>query len=113
MNKLRIIFIITDEVRCCFFLFQQFTNNRLPIIQQLLCHVYQRSLLETQPEILSVVTEVWNFMLGRYAPEDQILAATPWMGVWLSLAMQPSKIPYDHNYLVEAKHPGRVNSLNV
>jgi hypothetical protein len=66
-------------------------------------------LLETHPEILSVITEVWNCMLHRSPPEYLVVAATPWMGVWLSLAMQPSKIPYDHNYLVEAKHPGRVN----
>ena len=35
-------------------------------------------------------------------------AATQWLGVWLSLAMQPSKIPYDSTYMIEAKHRGRV-----
>ncbi|XP_060582986.1 TATA-binding protein-associated factor 172-like [Ruditapes philippinarum] len=89
---------------------KQSVDNWLPnLLQPLLCHVYQRSLLETHPEILSVITEVWNCMLHRSPPEYLVVAATPWMGVWLSLAMQPSKIPYDHNYLVEAKHPGRIS----
>lgn len=82
-----------------------------PLLQPLLCHIYQRSLLETQADILLVVTDVWCSMLERSPPEFVVVAATPWMGVWLSLAMQPSKIPYDNNYLVQAKHPGRVSNM--
>ncbi|XP_052814760.1 TATA-binding protein-associated factor 172-like isoform X2 [Mya arenaria] len=77
------------------------------VLQPLLCHIYQRSLLETSPEILRLIPSVWGHVLEKATPLSLVAVATPWMGVWLSLAMQPSKIPYDHSFLVEAKHPGR------
>ncbi|WAQ95248.1 BTAF1-like protein [Mya arenaria] len=77
------------------------------VLQPLLCHIYQRSLLETSPEILRLIPSVWGRVLEKATPLSLVAVATPWMGVWLSLAMQPSKIPYDHSFLVEAKHPGR------
>jgi len=80
------------------------------VLQQLLCHVYQRSLLETHPDIVQLIGDVWRCILGKSPVLTLILSAMPWMGVWLSLAMQPSKVPYDHSYLVEAKHPGRVSN---
>ncbi|KAL4240937.1 btaf1 RNA polymerase II [Mactra antiquata] len=83
-------------------------NAWLPyLIQALLCHVYQRSLLEVNTDVLTVVTQVWSSLLNKSTTDNLVMAATPWMGVWLSLAMQPSKIPYDRSFLVEAKHPGR------
>ena len=79
------------------------------VLQPLLVHIYQRSLLETEPDILSTVTRVWGRVLTQAPPLALVTAATPYMGVWLCLAMQPSKLPYDNSYIVEAKHPGRVS----
>ncbi|KAL3875984.1 hypothetical protein ACJMK2_033877, partial [Sinanodonta woodiana] len=77
------------------------------ILQDGLRHVYQRALLEPEPQILDLVEKVWTQMMIK-VPLDFIVAASiPWMGVWLSLAMQPSKIPYDQTYLIEARHRGR------
>lgn len=55
------------------------------------------------------IAEVWACTLQKAHAGALVVMATPWMGVWLSLAMQPAKLPYDNNYLVEAKHPGRVS----
>ncbi|XP_052235352.1 TATA-binding protein-associated factor 172-like isoform X2 [Dreissena polymorpha] len=80
-----------------------------PILHHLLCHIYQRALFETVPEILSLLARVWSRTLARAPLLYLITGATPWMGVWLSLAMQPSKVPYEQSYLVEAKHHGRAS----
>ncbi|XP_025098082.1 TATA-binding protein-associated factor 172-like isoform X2 [Pomacea canaliculata] len=75
-----------------------------PILQDTLRHVYQRSLLEPQPELLQLVEQVWDALLQAVIPEYLVATATPWLGVWLCLLMQPAKMPYEPTYLLEAKH---------
>ncbi|XP_046551692.1 LOW QUALITY PROTEIN: TATA-binding protein-associated factor 172-like [Haliotis rubra] len=75
-----------------------------PILQEVLRHVFQRSLLEERQELLDLVQKVWSQLL-RCAPLDYLVAAVmPWLGVWLCLLMQPASIPFDPQYLIEAKH---------
>lgn len=95
-------------VTLTFVLQQPLSSWLAPILHHLLCHIYQRALFEVSPEILSLLGQVWSSTIARAPLLYLITGATPWMGVWLSLAMQPSKVPYDQSYLVEAKHHGRV-----
>ncbi|KAK7502412.1 hypothetical protein BaRGS_00006365 [Batillaria attramentaria] len=76
----------------------------VPILQDTLRHIYQRSLLEPRLELLGLVEQVWGAVLQAVAPEYLVAAATPWLGVWLCLLMQPAKMAYDPTYLIEAKH---------
>ncbi|XP_069123766.1 TATA-binding protein-associated factor 172-like [Argopecten irradians] len=85
------------------------TNIWLPLIlQDALRHLIQRSLLEERQDVLVMVGQVWSKLLSK-SPIDHLIAmATPWLGVWLSLCMQPSKVPFEPAYLIQAKHRGRV-----
>lgn len=82
-----------------------------PILQDTLRHVYQRSLLEPQPELLQLVEQVWDALLQAVIPEYLVATATPWLGVWLCLLMQPAKMPYEPTYLLEAKHRVKVSIM--
>ncbi|KAK7113585.1 hypothetical protein V1264_012846 [Littorina saxatilis] len=75
-----------------------------PILQDAVRHIYQRSLLESSQELLALVERVWGALMQAVHPSYLVAAATPWLGVWLCLLMQPAKIPYDAAYLIEAKH---------
>lgn len=52
--------------------------------------------------------EVWGALMQAVLPAYLVAAATPWLGVWLCLLMQPAKMPYDAAYLIEAKHRVKV-----
>ncbi|XP_074648298.1 TATA-binding protein-associated factor 172-like [Tubulanus polymorphus] len=76
----------------------------VPILQDALRHIFQCSLLENQDEVLAIIPKVWSAILLR-APIEYLVAATsPWVGAWLCLVMQPSKVPFDQNLLIQAKH---------
>lgn len=83
----------------------------LPILQETLRHIYQRSLLEPRLELLGVVEGVWGAVLQAVPAEYLVAAATPWLGVWLCLLMQPAKMAYDPAYLIEAKHRVKVTCI--
>ena len=80
-----------------------------PILQDALRHIYQRSLLEAHGELLQLVEQVWGALMQAVPPVYLVAAATPWLGVWLCLLMQPAKMPYDAAYLIEAKHRVKVS----
>ena len=80
----------------------------IPILQDTLRHVYQRSLLETQPEVLDLIERVWSALLQSVPAAYLVGTATPWLGVWLCLLMQPATISYDSGYLIEARHRVKV-----
>ncbi|CAC5413286.1 BTAF1 [Mytilus coruscus] len=81
------------------------TSAWLPfILSDALRHIYQRSLLEENSEVLSVVIKVWSKLLLKVPLEHLLSQATPWLGVWLSQCMQPSNIPFDPVYMLSAKH---------
>ncbi|XP_063444326.1 TATA-binding protein-associated factor 172-like [Mytilus trossulus] len=74
------------------------------ILSDALRHIYQRSLLEENSDVLSVVIKVWSKLLLKVPLEHLLSQATPWLGVWLSQCMQPSNIPFDPVYMLSAKH---------
>ncbi|CAL1577030.1 unnamed protein product [Knipowitschia caucasica] len=74
-----------------------------PILQDMLRHIFQCCILESNEEILELVQKVWMELLSR-APQQFVVAAScPWMGAWLCLMMQASHIPIDLNMLLEVK----------
>lgn len=90
---------------------QQSVQPWLPfILQDALRHIFQRSLLEEKPNITKILEKVWNLLLLKAPLEYLVGNSLPWLGVWLCLCMQPSKLPFDSSYLIEAKHRGRVHS---
>uniref|UniRef100_A0A3Q2YQE6 B-TFIID TATA-box binding protein associated factor 1 n=1 Tax=Hippocampus comes TaxID=109280 RepID=A0A3Q2YQE6_HIPCM len=74
-----------------------------PILQDMLRHVFQSCILESNEEILELIQKVWTELLSQ-APQQYVVAAScPWMGAWLCLMMQASHIPIDLNMLLEVK----------
>lgn len=75
-----------------------------PILTDLLRHIFQRCILETNKDILELVKKVWDAVLQRTPYEFVVQAAFPWVSAWLCLAMQPARVPIDPQMLIEAKH---------
>ncbi|KAA0718268.1 TATA-binding protein-associated factor 172 [Triplophysa tibetana] len=74
-----------------------------PIMQDMLRHIFQSCILESNQEILELIQKVWDELL-RQAPQQFVVAAScPWMGAWLCLMMQAAHIPIDSNMLLEVK----------
>uniref|UniRef100_A0AAQ5ZZH8 BTAF1 RNA polymerase II, B-TFIID transcription factor-associated n=1 Tax=Amphiprion ocellaris TaxID=80972 RepID=A0AAQ5ZZH8_AMPOC len=74
-----------------------------PILQDMLRHIFQSCILESNEEILELIQKVWMELLTQ-APQQYVVAAScPWMGAWLCLMMQASHIPIDLNMLLEVK----------
>lgn len=74
-----------------------------PILQDMLRHIFQCCILESNEDILELVQKVWMELLAQ-APQQYVVAAScPWMGAWLCLMMQASHIPIDLNMLLEVK----------
>ncbi|XP_064635758.1 TATA-binding protein-associated factor 172-like [Lineus longissimus] len=76
----------------------------IPILQDALRHIYQRSLLEHKAELLEIIYKVWCKLIERSPHEYLIGASMPWLAVWLCLIMQPSIVPFERALLIEAKH---------
>ncbi|GAB1607432.1 TATA-binding protein-associated factor 172-like [Argonauta hians] len=82
-------------------------NWLLPLLSDSLRHIFQRTLLESNPDILTLVEKVWSQLLSQAPLENLTEASVAWLGVWFCLLMQPAKIPFDPAYILEAKHRGR------
>ncbi|XP_055877074.1 TATA-binding protein-associated factor 172-like [Biomphalaria glabrata] len=81
----------------------------IPIYQDAIRHIYQRSILEEKSELLPLIVKVWTSLL-ECANMDYLYAlAVPWLGVWLAFLMQPPRLAYDPSLLIEAKHKPREN----
>lgn len=74
-----------------------------PILQDVLRHIYQSCILESNQEILELIQKVWLELLNKAPIQYVVAAACPWMGAWLCLMMQPSHLPLDSNMLLEIK----------
>ncbi|XP_053244738.1 TATA-binding protein-associated factor 172 isoform X2 [Podarcis raffonei] len=74
-----------------------------PILQDMLRHIFQFCILESNQEILELIHKVWLELLSKASIQYVVAAACPWMGAWLCLMMQPSHLPIDLNMLLEVK----------
>ncbi|XP_033630416.1 TATA-binding protein-associated factor 172-like [Asterias rubens] len=75
-----------------------------PILQDALRHIFQRCILETNPDVLALIEKVWDALLEKSPLDILVGASCPWISVWMCLTMQPSKIPIEASMLIEAKH---------
>ncbi|XP_034079596.1 TATA-binding protein-associated factor 172 isoform X1 [Gymnodraco acuticeps] len=74
-----------------------------PILQDMLRHMFQSCILESNEEILELIQKVWMELLSQAPHQFVVAASCPWMGAWLCLMMQASQIPIDVNMLLEVK----------
>ncbi|XP_029465800.1 TATA-binding protein-associated factor 172 [Rhinatrema bivittatum] len=74
-----------------------------PILQDMLRHIFQSCILESNQEILDLIHKVWVELVNKASVQYVVAAACPWMGAWLCLMMQPSHLPIDLNMLLEVK----------
>ncbi|XP_061914731.1 TATA-binding protein-associated factor 172 [Entelurus aequoreus] len=74
-----------------------------PILQDMLRHIFQSCILESNEEILDLIQKVWMELLTQAPQQFVVSASCPWMGAWLCLMMQASHIPIDVNMLLEVK----------
>ncbi|GAB1302362.1 B-TFIID TATA-box-binding protein-associated factor 1 [Apodemus speciosus] len=75
----------------------------IPILSDMLRHIFQFCVLESSQEILDLIHKVWMELLNKASVQYVVAAACPWMGAWLCLMMQPSHLPIDLNMLLEVK----------
>ncbi|EGW00752.1 TATA-binding protein-associated factor 172 [Cricetulus griseus] len=75
----------------------------IPILSDMLRHIFQFCVLESSQEILDLIHKVWMELLSKASVQYVVAAACPWMGAWLCLMMQPSHLPIDLNMLLEVK----------
>ncbi|XP_053548913.1 TATA-binding protein-associated factor 172 [Bombina bombina] len=74
-----------------------------PILQDMLRHIFQICILESNQEIIELIHKVWKELINKASVQYVVAAACPWMGAWLCLMMQPSHMPIDLNMLLEVK----------
>ncbi|ELW66703.1 TATA-binding protein-associated factor 172, partial [Tupaia chinensis] len=80
----------------------------IPILPDMLRHIFQFCVLESSQEILDLIHKVWMELLNKASVQYVVAAACPWMGAWLCLMMQPSHLPIDLNMLLEVKARAKV-----
>ncbi|KAL8593219.1 hypothetical protein ACOMHN_009874 [Nucella lapillus] len=98
---------VGDDFSLCFQPCQRPCQWVIPILQDTLRHIYQRSLLETHQELLDLVERVWGALLTAVPPVYVVQAAVPWLGIWLCMLMQPGSLPFTPEFLIEAKHKAK------
>ncbi|XP_059168420.1 TATA-binding protein-associated factor 172-like [Physella acuta] len=82
----------------------------IPIYQDAVRHIYQRSILEDRADMLPLIVKVWTSLLQCANMEHLYALSVPWLGVWLAFLMQPPRIAYDPSLLIESKHKPRETS---
>jgi TATA-binding protein-associated factor len=73
------------------------------LLQDAMRHVYQRVLVEPQTDVRGVAEKVWGQLVENSGLVELLHAACPFITVWLFLSMQPTRVPFDPNYLIYAK----------
>ncbi|GFO18592.1 TATA-binding protein-associated factor 172-like [Plakobranchus ocellatus] len=79
----------------------------MPLYQDAVRHIYQRSVLENQSELFPLLEQVWRALLQCANMEHLYVLVVPWLGVWLAFLMQPPHMAFDPALLIEAKHKPR------
>ncbi|CAB3368489.1 Hypothetical predicted protein [Cloeon dipterum] len=72
------------------------------LLQNALRHIFQRVLLETNPDIQALSEVVWGKLLRNCPLDEVLIAACPVASSWMCLAMQSYKIPFDSSILIKA-----------
>lgn len=74
------------------------------LLQEALRHIYQRILVEPQWDIQELAKEVWMNLIDYANLSSLLHAACPYVSPWICLAMQPARLPFDTNILIQAAH---------
>ncbi|XP_050515682.1 TATA-binding protein-associated factor 172 isoform X1 [Diabrotica virgifera virgifera] len=83
------------------------------LLQDALRHIYQRVLVEPNPDVRLVAEKVWYNLIENSRLVELLHAACPFITVWLYLCMQPVRLPFDTNFLIHAKsHKKKSDALN-
>ncbi|KAJ8978247.1 hypothetical protein NQ317_012603 [Molorchus minor] len=82
------------------------------LLQDAMRHVFQRVLVEPNPEGRNVSEKVWNNLVMNSGLVELLHAACPFITVWLFLSMQPVKVPFDPNFLIHTKSQRRKNNAD-
>lgn len=81
------------------------------LVQEALRHIYQRVLVEHVEDIQSLVEDVWGNIVTKSDLATLLHAACPYVSCWMCLAMQPSRLAFDPNLIINVKtRPGRLDS---
>ncbi|KAJ8949069.1 hypothetical protein NQ318_016971 [Aromia moschata] len=82
------------------------------LLQDAMRHVFQRVLVEPNPEVRDVAEKVWNNLLENSGLVELLHAACPFITVWLFLSMQPVRVPFDPNFLIHAKSQRKKSNVD-
>lgn len=72
------------------------------LLQEALRHIYQRILVEPQPEIQLLAQRVWINLIENANLSALLHAACPFVSSWICLAMQPPRLAFDMSSLIHA-----------
>lgn len=70
------------------------------LLQDALRHIYQRILIEANEDIQGLCIKVWKNLINNSDLTTLLHAACPYVSPWICLAMQPSRMPFDPNTLI-------------
>ena len=70
------------------------------LASDLLRHVFQRGILEHQPDIIEQIRQLWGRLIHRLPLQILLPAVCPVVSTWLCLMMQPSRVPFDPSSLI-------------
>ncbi|KAJ8933842.1 hypothetical protein NQ314_013764 [Rhamnusium bicolor] len=82
------------------------------LLQDAMRHVFQRVLVEPNPDVREVAENVWNNLIRNSGLVELLHAACPFITVWLFLSMQPVRVPFDPNYLIHAKSQRKKSNID-
>ncbi|XP_058801038.1 TATA-binding protein-associated factor 172 isoform X2 [Phymastichus coffea] len=78
-------------------------NSREAVLQEALCHVFERVLIEHIASIQEVAERVWKKLVMLSELELLLHAACPMVSTWLCLAMQPEHVPFNSALLMHVQ----------
>lgn len=79
------------------------------LLQDAMRHVFQRVLVEPQCDVRDVAEKVWEQLVQNSGLVELLHAACPFITVWLFLSMQPTRVPFDSNFLIHARSQRKKN----
>ncbi|CRK93000.1 CLUMA_CG006602, isoform A [Clunio marinus] len=73
------------------------------LVQEAMRYIYQRVLVEHVEDIQCLVEDVWVNIVTKSDLATLLHAACPYVSCWMCLAMQPTRLAFDANLILNAK----------
>lgn len=77
------------------------------LLQDAMRHILQRVLIEPQAEVRALTEKVWQQLVTNSGLVELLHASCPFIAIWLYMIMQPTRLPFDPNYLIHARTQSR------